>query len=227
MKKVFILACALIILMGFYAHAEEAYVCEGPGAEDSQTQTTGEQLFRLEVGRELIKTNDVNLDPYYVWESSYTDASGELWYDTYGTKNTQLRASDCTRQTYVEVNTQDPTRQQMIVNAFSKLGNAYQYGSSGPDTFDCSGFTNFCYNSIGIGIPRSSHAICGIGNHIAREQLQSGDILATPGHVGVYVGNGIFIHAQDRLTGVTTDYIDVYNAYSYRPFSLYINVIDQ
>lgn len=211
MKRFILCVLALIVICNFNAYAEE----------NQNTNT-----IKLDVGRQLVKTNSAGLDPYYVLESAYTDANGEVWYDTYSIKNTQLRAADCTVQDYVEVETDDPTRQALIVNAFQKLGNPYAFSRSGPDVFDCSGFACYTYGTVGVPIPRSSYSICVTGVPVAREQLRTGDIVGTPGHVGIYIGNGIFIHAQDRASGVVTDYIDYYNSHSSKPFTRYQSILE-
>ena len=203
------------MLFTFTVYADSSFVDDGPGAAGYR--------YRVDVGRTLVKTNRSDLNPYYVLESTYTDANGVTWYDTAGVKNTQISEYDGVLQTYVDIDTDDSTRKQLIYYAFQKLGNPYSYGCMGPTYYDCSGFTRYCYSSVGVSIPRSSGSICAIGTHIAKEQLTAGDIVGTNGHVGVYIGNGCFIHAQDRGSGVVTDYLDIYNSKSYRPFTVYIN----
>lgn len=102
------------------------------------------------------------------------------------------------------------------VVALSKqyIGRPYAYGASGPNSFDCSGFTSFIYKQMGVSIPRGATGQYRAGTAVSRENLQPGDLvfIAEPGytagypvsHVGIYVGNGQFIHAAYR-TGITVD----------------------
>jgi hypothetical protein len=83
------------------------------------------------------------------------------------------------------------------------LGVPYHYGGSSPQGFDCSGFTAFVFRYFGYDLPRSSIAQASIGTEIIREELIPGDLLffrtldsARINHVGLYLGDGRFIHAS-------------------------------
>ncbi len=95
----------------------------------------------------------------------------------------------------------------IVATAKSKLGCAYKYGSTGPYTFDCSGFTQWVYKQNGKSIPRTSSAQKSGGTVISLSQLQPGDIVWRSGHVGIYVGNGLVIHAPH--TGAVVSYTSV------------------
>ena len=83
-----------------------------------------------------------------------------------------------------------------IVNmAKTKLGSKYVWGATGPNTFDCSGFTQWVYRQNGISIPRTSGAQKSAGKTVSMSELQVGDILWKSGHVGIYIGGGQYIHA--------------------------------
>lgn len=81
--------------------------------------------------------------------------------------------------------------------ALDYRGRPYVYGGSGPDGFDCSGFTRYLYSRVGIGLPHSSYAQWDSGRHIPRAELRPGDLVFFAGlsHVGLYLGHGRFIHA--------------------------------
>jgi cell wall-associated NlpC family hydrolase len=82
--------------------------------------------------------------------------------------------------------------------AYDQLGKPYVWGAEGPDCFDCSGLTMYCYRvGAGISISHSSYAQAGCGASVGAGQLQPGDILGFRGwgHVGLYVGGDSFIHA--------------------------------
>jgi len=89
--------------------------------------------------------------------------------------------------------------------AKSQLGKPYVWGRSGPDAFDCSGFTMYCYRqSLGISLPHSSGSMSQIGETVPTSEMLPGDLVffdtdhsGNVCHVGIYVGNGNFIHASD------------------------------
>jgi hypothetical protein len=75
-------------------------------------------------------------------------------------------------------------------------GAPYVWGASGPAGFDCSGLTRYVYAHFGIDLPHSTFGQWDVGRHIARSQLQPGDLVFFGmGHVGLWIGHGRFIHA--------------------------------
>ena len=91
--------------------------------------------------------------------------------------------------------------------ARSKLGSGYRYAASGPNVFDCSGFTSYVYRSVGLELPRNSSAqrnwAASNGRQVPMSQAKPGDLLWWPGHVGIYAGNGRVIDAGSPATGVS------------------------
>lgn len=80
--------------------------------------------------------------------------------------------------------------------ARSKLGSSYVYGTAGPNTFDCSGLTYWCYNQVGISIPRNSESQKKEAKKVVSvSEARVGDILWRNGHVAIYIGNNQYIHA--------------------------------
>jgi hypothetical protein len=83
----------------------------------------------------------------------------------------------------------------------NEMGKPYQWGGTGPDSYDCSGLVYTLYNKIGISLPRVSASQATSGVYVPRENLQYGDLVffardgKTVNHVGIYVGNGEFVHA--------------------------------
>jgi peptidoglycan DL-endopeptidase CwlO len=96
--------------------------------------------------------------------------------------------------------------------AYSVIGTPYQWGGASPETgFDCSGFTMWAWAHAGVSLPHSSEAQYGSLPHVARDDLQAGDLLFfyNPiSHVGMYVGGGQMIHSSHP--GTTVSVVAVY-----------------
>jgi peptidoglycan DL-endopeptidase CwlO len=91
-----------------------------------------------------------------------------------------------------------PSRYGGVVGiAMRYLGIPYVYGGSSPSGFDCSGFTMYVFSQIGVSLPHYTVAQYSMGTPVSRSQLQAGDLVFFDGlgHVGIYIGNGQFIHS--------------------------------
>lgn len=93
---------------------------------------------------------------------------------------------------------------QEIANfACQFVGNPYvPGGTSLTEGADCSGFTMAVYNHFGLSLPRSSYAQAGYGREVSYSEAQPGDIIYYGGHVGIYIGNGLIVHASTQATGI-------------------------
>jgi cell wall-associated NlpC family hydrolase len=94
--------------------------------------------------------------------------------------------------------------QQAVAYAYSKIGDPYVWGASGPSAFDCSGLTSAAWASAGISIPRISYDQISSLPSVPLNALQPGDILGFSGnsHVGLYVGNNQLIDAPTAGSNV-------------------------
>ncbi len=89
--------------------------------------------------------------------------------------------------------------------ALAQVGDAYVWGASGPDAFDCSGLTLMAWGQGGVSLPHSSSGQMSSGASVAQSQLQPGDLVfyySPVSHVGVYIGNGKIVHAANPSDGV-------------------------
>ena len=103
---------------------------------------------------------------------------------------------------------------QIVDVAKTKLGCSQVFGASGPDKFDCSGFTYWVFKQFGINIPRTASAQSKKGTTVSYSKLQPGDLVFfnTFGdgvsHVGIYTGNGNMIHSPNENEVVKEESID-------------------
>jgi len=94
---------------------------------------------------------------------------------------------------------------EIIETAEQFLGVKYVWAANGPSAFDCSGFTKYVFKQNGISLPRHSGRQADIGEKIAFDELEKGDLVffdtrkkskQVVNHVGIYIGNHQFIHAS-------------------------------
>jgi len=104
-------------------------------------------------------------------------------------------------------------REELVRTARSFLDVPYLWGGTSAETgFDCSGLTMTVYQLSGFDLPRTSHDQFAAGSPVERSSLEKGDLLffAAAGgkvsHVGIYAGNGLFIHAPGRGKKIRTDF---------------------
>ena len=98
----------------------------------------------------------------------------------------------------------------IVGTGLSNVGSAYVFGASGPTAFDCSGFTSWVYRQNGKSLPRTASAQYSSTTRVSKAGLSAGDLVFFAGtyksgisHVGIYIGNGQFVHAANSSTGVT------------------------
>ncbi|WP_262699127.1 MULTISPECIES: C40 family peptidase [Streptomyces] len=87
---------------------------------------------------------------------------------------------------------------QAIAFAKAQLGKPYVWGATGPSSFDCSGLTQAAWKSAGISLPRTTWDQVKAGTRVSTSQLQPGDLVFfydDISHVGLYIGDGMMIHA--------------------------------
>ncbi|MDU5107744.1 NlpC/P60 family protein [Clostridium sp.] len=106
------------------------------------------------------------------------------------------------------------TGNAIVDYAYGFIGTPYVYGATGPNAFDCSGFTSYVFrNAAGIEISRTTYSQINVGTPVSYGELQPGDLVFTYGldHVGIYVGGGQYIHAPQpgqsvKVSPVTSFY---------------------
>jgi cell wall-associated NlpC family hydrolase len=89
---------------------------------------------------------------------------------------------------------------QALQAAITREGDPYIWGAAGPGAFDCSGLVVWAYAQEGIALPHYTGLLWNSGVHVARKDLQPGDLVfffADISHVGIYVGDGMMIDAPN------------------------------
>ena len=97
--------------------------------------------------------------------------------------------------------------EQVIAIAKQYVGTPYVLGGTSPSGWDCSGYTSFVYGKVGVDLPRTSSAQKGAGQIVSASEAKAGDIIWSPGHVGIYAGDGMMYDAGN--TSVDTSYRSV------------------
>ena len=105
--------------------------------------------------------------------------------------------------------------QQVVAYAKQFMGVPYVYGGNGPNSFDCSGFTSYIYRHFGYTLNRTASTQLSNGTAVAKSELQPGDLVFfryntsyPASHVGIYIGNGQFIHASTNKYQVQIDQLN-------------------
>jgi len=116
----------------------------------------------------------------------------------------------------------DTEREALLKYAKYFKGGRYKWGGTTPEGFDCSGYVQYLYKKHGISLPRTALAQSKVGTPIPEEKLQKGDLVffltdkkrgIPVTHVGIYLGNGKFIHAASRKKGIVISPLE-YGHYS-------------
>jgi cell wall-associated NlpC family hydrolase len=116
----------------------------------------------------------------------------------------------------------DTEREALLKYAKHFKGGRYKWGGTTPEGFDCSGYVQYLYKKHGIDLPRTALAQSKVGTPVPEEKLQKGDLVffltdkkrgIPVTHVGIYLGNGRFIHAASRKKGITISPLE-YGHYS-------------
>lgn len=104
----------------------------------------------------------------------------------------------------------------IIASAQNYLGKPYSYGAAGPNAFDCSGLLYVVFGENGMEVPRSSWEYMNIGTSVSMEDARAGDVIcfsrggSRVSHVGIYMGDGQFIHSATSSGVIITSVSDKY-----------------
>ncbi|ALV33535.1 C40 family peptidase [Streptomyces sp. CdTB01] len=99
--------------------------------------------------------------------------------------------------------------------AYAQLGKPYEWGSTGPNSYDCSGLVGAAWRSTGVSLPRTVKQMYDAGRKVARSDMQPGDVIYwynDSQHNGIYIGDGKAIHAPRTGKNIEITQVD------YMPF---------
>jgi cell wall-associated NlpC family hydrolase len=105
-------------------------------------------------------------------------------------------------------------RERLTLFAKKMLHLPYNFGGSGAFGIDCSAYVQKVYGLAGINLPRSAREQFHIGEKVDKKELSLGDLVffktyaSFPSHVGIYLGNNLFIHASTTSKKITIDNLD-------------------
>lgn len=164
-----------------------------------------------------------------------TDAKGNTWYEVGENQwimakytvsaNKSVKKAATTNTNNVAVKTTKKAKRSVqasgnassiIALAKSEAGKRYVWGATGPSAFDCSGLVQYVYShAAGVSLPRTTYQQVKVGRSVSMSQLQPGDLLfwgsaSAPYHVGIYLGNGQYIHAATPSQGVIVQTLSSY-----------------
>ncbi|UCE27260.1 MAG: C40 family peptidase [Candidatus Coatesbacteria bacterium] len=126
-----------------------------------------------------------------------------------------VRLEDETEYEPADVGDVGELRADVIASGKKYLGKPYVWGGTGPDGFDCSGLMQTIFAENGIGIPRGAKDQYKEARKIKRDELWPGDLIFFEtyakgvSHVGIWVGDGKFLHAESSDAGVTITPISI------------------
>lgn len=175
--------------------------CEGNVNVRSQSNTSSEILTSIPDGEQVSVLGVYN----NFYKVKYGDITGYIYYPY-----VYINGRNIASTSRGESATASAMRQQVISYAATFLGTPYVYGGSTPSGFDCSGFTSYVYKNTVRSIPRTSTSQYTGLTQISKSDLMPADLVffgsnGSVSHVGIYVGDGKFIHSPHSGSSVKYD----------------------
>jgi cell wall-associated NlpC family hydrolase len=162
----------------------------------------------------LLQTSQATLDSLTVQQQEQVNASTVGGTDQTSTGDTGTGQTGTTPVAYTGPTTTQADK--AVAYAYAQIGKPYQWGATGPDSFDCSGLVMAAWASAGVDIPRDTYEQWAGLPHIPVSQMVPGDLIIYDGegHVAMYVGDGYIIDAPhtgadvERIPYSTSWYVD-------------------
>ncbi|SMX72423.1 Cell wall-associated hydrolase, NlpC family [Brevibacterium sp. Mu109] len=109
--------------------------------------------------------------------------------------------------------------EQVLAIAKQYTGVPYVFGGTTTSGWDCSGYTSFVYNKVGVNLPRNSGDQAAAGQTVSASEAKPGDLVYKSGHVGIYAGDGMMYDAGSSSSGTS------YRSHSWMGSVTYIRVL--
>jgi len=124
-----------------------------------------------------------------------------------------LAAGGCASMASFEPPPENPASARAARVAQGMVGAPYRWGGTTPEGFDCSGLVFYAYGQTGVQVPRTSVEQYRASENVALKDARPGDLVFfreawTVSHVGIYLGDGRFVHAPDEGQSVKISRID-------------------
>lgn len=129
------------------------------------------------------------------------------------TQNESESESSSSTATQAETPAPAASASSVAALAMQYVGVPYVWGGSSPSGFDCSGLVSYVYAQFGVSLPHQSEGIRAAGTVVSASEARPGDVVWWPGHVGIYMGNGMMVDAANESIGV--QYASVYAGATY------------
>jgi len=177
--------------------------------DEYSTETSALALRRKATQQRLTQVSE--LEQELAEEKSTADKKLEQAESLLGRLKEQERQELLSRQDSGRVPSDVPASGRAgaaIKYAMAQVGDAYVWGAAGPDAFDCSGLTMMAWAQAGVSLPHSSSMQYSSGARVSESDLQPGDLVfyySPISHVGMYIGNGMIVHAANPGAGVRVD----------------------
>jgi len=131
-------------------------------------------------------------------------------------RTTPPKAQVAMPRTWPVITPDDPDRANaVLMRAIGLVGTPYKWGGNTPEGgFDCSGLVTYVFRDMAaVQLPRTSRDLSGAGGRVAIDHLATADLVffassGTVTHVGIYVGEGRFVHAPSTGGTVRLDHLD-------------------
>ena len=165
-------------------------------------------LITAEEGASLFETaeDDADVVRTIPWGkvARLLDAEGERYLVSFGTSEGYVNAAACQGVRYEDYEGTSAVStlvEDLILHAYTYLGVPYSYGGSGYGGVDCSGFTMAVFAAFGYSLPHGASDQYYVSRHVSDAERSAGDLVFFDtfggiSHVGLYLGNGWFIHAN-------------------------------